>query len=158
MIEYFVSNDATHLKALLAGDRIDDHVTMYTNEVLAIQNRVLVLPCCINDLGGDVLVLISNDFAERVFDGGIIRVDEVAVDILHRQRALACAPACEQPATVRMRRWEHSCIPTDLLPTMAILRCFCCGGMVGSPVSSNISKTMNVLKKTDQGRLTSDDS
>lgn len=24
--------------------------------------------------------------------------------------------------------WEN--VPTDLLPTMAILRCFCCGGMV----------------------------
>lgn len=22
------------------------------------------------------------------------------------------------------------CLPTDLLPTMAILRCFCCGAMV----------------------------
>jgi len=91
VIEDFVSDDATHLETLLAGDRIYDHVAMYANEVLAIQNRVLVLPCCVNDLGGDVLVLISNDFAECIFDGGVIRVHEMAVDILHCQRALACA-------------------------------------------------------------------
>lgn len=45
----------------------------------------------IDDLGGVVLVLIPDDFAEGVLDGGVVALDKVAVDELHRQARFAYA-------------------------------------------------------------------
>lgn len=82
MIKYLIPNDPTHLKTLLAGDRIHNHVTMNANEVLAIQDGVLVLPSRVDDLEGEVLVPVADDFAEGVFDSWVVGVDEVAIDEL----------------------------------------------------------------------------
>lgn len=51
----------------------------------------------------------------------------MAVDELNSQRALACdmSVGCYNSGSI-----TFSHLPTDLLPTMAILRCFCCGGIV----------------------------
>jgi hypothetical protein len=82
MIKYLIPNDPTHLKTLLARDGIHNHVAMNANEVLAVENRVLVLPRCVDDLEREVLVPVADDFAESVFDGGVVGVDEMAVDEL----------------------------------------------------------------------------
>jgi hypothetical protein len=84
----------------------------------------------IDDLGRKVLVLISNHLAERVLDGGIVAVDKVAIDKLHRQTRLACAPC--QCGTSHMLSSEcvgHD-LPTALLPTMAIFLCLGAGMLV----------------------------
>jgi hypothetical protein len=44
-----------------------------------------------------------------------------------REGAFAC---WLDDQTSEMWEWREEDIPTDLLPTMAILRCFCWGGMV----------------------------
>ena len=82
MVKYLIPNDATHLKTLLASHRVHDHIAMDANEVLAIEDRVLILPGRINDLYREVLVFVPDDFAEGVLDGRVVRVDEVAVDEL----------------------------------------------------------------------------
>lgn len=43
VIEDLVPDDARHLEALLACNRIDDHVAMDTNEVLRVKNAILIL-------------------------------------------------------------------------------------------------------------------
>ena len=63
---------------------------MYPDEVLAVEDGVLVLPRRIDDLDRKVMVLIANHLAESVLDGGVVGIDEVAVDILYSERALAC--------------------------------------------------------------------
>ena len=83
MIENLVPYNPAHLKALLAPHRVYNHVPMYANEVFAVQNRVLVLARRINDLGREVLIPVANHFAEGVFDGGVVGVDEVTVDVLN---------------------------------------------------------------------------
>ena len=95
MVQDLIAYYATHLKALLAGDRVDNHVAMNANEVLAVEDGVLVLAGRIDHLDGKVLVPIANDLAEGVFDGGVVRVDKVAVDVLHSQRALADGSAAD---------------------------------------------------------------
>jgi hypothetical protein len=91
VVQNLVSYDAHHLEALLAADRVDDHVAMNANEVLGVKNAVLVLAGGIDHLDGKVMVAVADDFAESVFDGRVVRVDEVAVDVLHCERGFACA-------------------------------------------------------------------
>jgi len=50
--------------------------------MLAVQDSVFVLPRCVYDLGREVRVTVADDFGEGVFDGGVVGVDEVAVDVL----------------------------------------------------------------------------
>lgn len=129
MIENLISYYATHLKALFACHGIDDHVAMYPNKVLAIENRVLVLASCVYHLDRKVLVPYPNDLAEGILNGWIVRIDEVSIDVLDCEGALACHTLSilsfvRSPWT----GWVPD-LPTDLLPTMAILRCFCCGAI-----------------------------
>nr|POE56727.1 hypothetical protein CFP56_33699 [Quercus suber] len=100
MVEDLVSDDAAHFKALLVANRVDDHVAMNANEVLAVENGVLVLTSCIDHLDRKILILVSNYFAKGVLDGGVIGVDEMAVDILHADykclERVASAPRSRQ--------------------------------------------------------------
>ena len=131
MVQDLVADDAAHLEALLARDRIHNHVAVDADEVLAVQDGVLVLAGGVDDLQPEVLVAIADDFTEGVLDGGVVGVDEVAVDVLDGERALACVYVRQYAIAICVlaawREWID--IPTDLLPTMAILRCFCCGAM-----------------------------
>lgn len=56
------------------------------------RRRIAYLACRINDLRRKFLAFVSDDFAECVLDGGIVALDEVAVDELHRHARLACPP------------------------------------------------------------------
>ena len=90
MIEDLIPNDPTHFEALFAGHGVDNHVTVYSNEMLAVEYGILILASSINDLDSEVLILVPNNFAEGVFDCWIVGVDKVAVDVLYCKRALAC--------------------------------------------------------------------
>lgn len=89
VVEDLLANDSDHFKALLGSDRVDDHVAVDANEVLAVEYRVLILTCGVDDLHGEVLVPVANDFAERVLNGRVVRVDKVPVDILNGEGTLA---------------------------------------------------------------------
>ena len=89
MVQDLISYDSTHLKALLASHRVYDHIAMNANKVLAIKNRVLVLAGRINDLNCEILIPVSYDFAECVLDRWVVGVDEVTIDVLNGQGALA---------------------------------------------------------------------
>jgi hypothetical protein len=97
VVQDLISDDPAHLEALLAGDRVDDHVAVDANEVLAVEDGVLVLAGGVDDLDGEVLVAVPDHFAEGVLDRGVVGVDEVAVDILDGEGALALR--------VRGQRW-----------------------------------------------------
>jgi hypothetical protein len=43
VIENLVTNDARHFKALLAGDRVDNHVAMDADEMFRVEDTVLIL-------------------------------------------------------------------------------------------------------------------
>jgi hypothetical protein len=91
MVQDLISDDAHHLEALLAADRIDNHIAMNTNKVLGVEDAVLVLAGGVDHLDGKVMVAVADDFAESVFDGRVVRVDEVPVDVLHCEGRFACA-------------------------------------------------------------------
>jgi len=82
VVKDLVPNDAHHLKALLAADRVDDHVAVDADKVLGVQDAVLVLAGRVDHLDGEVVVAVADHFAESVFDGRVVRVDKVAVDVL----------------------------------------------------------------------------
>ena len=136
MIQYLIPDDSAHLKALLARDRVDDHVAMNADEVLAVEDGVLVLAGGVDDLDGEVLVAVADDFAEGVLDGGVVGVDEVAVDVLDCEGGFAWDAVCVSEGILLSGSGGEGegvgCAPTDLLPTMAILRCFCCGAIVAA--------------------------
>lgn len=46
------------------------------------------LSSSVDDLGGILLALVLDNSREGVFDGGIVRFDEVILDKLHRKRRL----------------------------------------------------------------------
>lgn len=89
MVQDLVSDDAHHLEALLAADGVDNHVAMDANKVLGVENAVLVLASSVDHLYGEVMVAVADDFAESIFDGRVVRVDKVAVDILDCERGFA---------------------------------------------------------------------
>ncbi|KAK7189984.1 hypothetical protein PSPO01_03705 [Paraphaeosphaeria sporulosa] len=90
VVEDLVAYYAGHLERLLVGDRVDDHVAVDADEVLRVEDAWTVQPMCmgdygvqtrgdaraaylaggIDDLGGIFLVLVADDLAERVLDGG----------------------------------------------------------------------------------------
>jgi hypothetical protein len=43
VVEDLITYDTRHLEALLACNRVDNHVAMDTNEVLGVKNAVLIL-------------------------------------------------------------------------------------------------------------------
>lgn len=55
------------------------------------EENLTYLASSIDNLSREVLVLPLDHFAECVLDGGIVAVDKVAVDKLHRHTGLACA-------------------------------------------------------------------
>ena len=77
----------------------------------------------------EVLVLVADDLAERVLNRGVIALDEVAVNELDGQTGFACgdAPRLSGHLETVCMLWHSKDSPTDLLPTMAILRCFGAG-------------------------------
>jgi hypothetical protein len=91
VIQDLIPNDAAHLKALLAGNRVYDHVAMDADEVLAVEYSILILASSIDDLHGKVLVPVADDFAKRIFNGRVVRIDKVAVHELDCQRGFACS-------------------------------------------------------------------
>ena len=91
MVQDLVSDDAHHLEALLAADRVDDHVAVDANEVLGVENAVFILAGGVDHLDGKVMVAVADDLAESVLDGRVVGVDKVAVDVLHCEGGFACA-------------------------------------------------------------------
>lgn len=90
VIQDLIPNNAHHLEALLAADRIHNHVAMNANKVLGVEDAVLVLAGGVDHLDGKVMVAVADDLAESVFDGRVVRVDEVPVDVLHCEGGFAC--------------------------------------------------------------------
>lgn len=91
MVQDLIPDDAHHLEALLAADRVDDHVAVDANEVLGVKDAVFILAGGVDHLDGKVMVAVADDLAESVLDGRVVGVDEVAVDILHCEGGFACA-------------------------------------------------------------------
>ena len=95
VVQNLVPDDAHHLKALLAADRVDDHVAVDADKVLGVEDAVLVLSRGVDHLNGEVVVAVADDLAEGVFDGWVVRVDEVAVDVLDCEGGFAWACVSE---------------------------------------------------------------
>ena len=89
MIQNLVPNNLDHLERLQRGDAVDEHVAMDADEVLRVEDAVLVLARCVDDLGRVVLSLIPDLLAERVLDGRVVALDKVAVDITHCEGGFA---------------------------------------------------------------------
>lgn len=107
MIEYLVAYYPYHLERLTRRHRVDDDISMYSNEMLRVQDAVLVLSYssaywtrshhemahlarCIHDLGGIVLSFVFDDSAESVFDRRIVALDEVMFNEPNGQRRFPC--------------------------------------------------------------------
>lgn len=111
MVQDLISDDAHHLEALLAADRIYNHVAVDADKVLGVENAVFVLAGGVDHLDGKVMVAVADDLAESVFDGRVVRVHEVAIDILHCEGGFACVRVVLLGAWVLLlagdrRAWE----------------------------------------------------
>ena len=111
---------------------------MDADEVLRVEDAVLVLASRVYYLGREVLALVLDVLAERVLDGGVVALDEDAIDEAHRERRLACGRVSSGSPSRRKRRAGERGPdePTERLPTMATLRCLDGGaGMGGDGVT-----------------------
>lgn len=59
---------------------------MYSNKMLRIQDAVFVLPSRVDNLGQEILALITDRLAKGILDGRVITIDKVTVDKLHGER------------------------------------------------------------------------
>jgi len=91
VVQDLVPDDAHHLEALLAADRVDDHVAVNADKVLGVEDAVLVLAGGVDHLDGEVVVAVADHLAEGIFDGRVVRVDKVAVDVLDCEGGFAWA-------------------------------------------------------------------
>jgi hypothetical protein len=89
VVQDLIPDDAHHFETLLAGDGVDDHVAMDPDEVFAVQDGVFILARGVDDFDAEVLVAVADDLAEGVFDGGVVGVDKVTVDILDGEGGFA---------------------------------------------------------------------
>lgn len=85
----------------------------------------------VDDLGGIIHALVADDLAERVLDRGVVALDEVAVYELDRERGFACKRDSSDRSARRLsvagcgqNKGKRDGVPTERLPTIAILRCF----------------------------------
>ena len=90
MIQYLLSNNLDHLERTLRRDAKHEHVAMDSDAVLALQNTVLVLSSCINNLGREILAFVFDHCAKGVLDGRVVGFDKVVLDVLDSQRGFAC--------------------------------------------------------------------
>ena len=67
---------------------------MNADKVLGVEDAVLVLAGGVDHLDGEVVVAVADDLAESVFDGRVVRVDKVAVDVLDCERGFAWRYVC----------------------------------------------------------------
>ena len=127
VVEDLLAKDSDHLEGLLRRHRVNEHVAMDTDEVLRVHDAVLVLAGRIDYLERIVVVLDLHFLAESVFDGGVIALDEVVVDISHGERRLACEEERAILVAVNKRQGHqigYKDEPTERLPTMASFRSF----------------------------------
>lgn len=94
MIQDLIPDYPTHFEALLGGDGVHDHIAVDADEVFAVEDGVFVLARGVDDFGREVGGAVADDFGEGVFDGGVVGVDEVAVDILDCERGFAWGSVC----------------------------------------------------------------
>jgi len=106
MIENLVANHLHHLKRLQRGHRVDQHVAMDADKMLAIQNTVFILAGCVDNFCREVLSLVANLLAERIFNCRIVALDEVSVDIAYCQRRFALAGMLVSLSSFRLMRDE----------------------------------------------------
>jgi len=107
VVQDLIANDARHLKALLVGNRVDNHVAMNADKVLRVENAVFILASRIDDLSRIVLVLVLDHLAESILDGRVVAVDKVPVDELHRQTRLADGSAADNGHLSLLGRGRH---------------------------------------------------
>ena len=78
VVENLVAYDASHLEALLAGDRVDDHVSVNADEMLRVEDAIFILnkselvSCCLTVLSLPVWTCnegMLGRWAERVWRG-----------------------------------------------------------------------------------------
>lgn len=72
VVQKLLTDDLDHLEGGLGGNRVDEHVTVDTNEVLAVHNAVLILASGVDDLGRELLALVLDDLGKGVFDGRVV--------------------------------------------------------------------------------------
>jgi len=121
VVEDFITDDAHHGEGLFGADGVDEHVSMDADEVFGLEDGVLVLAGGVDDFGDKVGALVADGFGEGVFDGGVVRFDEVALDELHREGGFACGKR------VSWAGGRGGDGPTEREPTRATLRCLGAG-------------------------------
>ena len=87
MVEDLVADHADHIEGVSAANGVDEHVAVDADEVLVVEDGVFVLAGRVDDFHRVVMVLVVDNLAERVFDGRVVGVDKVTVDILDRKGA-----------------------------------------------------------------------
>lgn len=140
MTKNLLSYHFDHFERLLGADGVYKHVAMNSNEMLRGQDAIFILskrigvsvslgsaigdlphlPGSINYLRLKVLSFISDSFGEGVFYGRVVAFDEVSVHELNREGGFPFSKL----ATLSKQAKGICIIPTDRLPTNAILRCF----------------------------------
>lgn len=85
VVQKLLADNLDHLEGGLGRHRVDEHVTVDTDEVLAIHDAVLILAGGVDDLGRELLALVLDDLGKGVLDGGVVGFHKVAIHKLHRQ-------------------------------------------------------------------------
>lgn len=102
VVENLISNGSDHLKGLPRANRVDNHVAMYTNEMLRVEHAVLILryrQCPVldglevsdlsrgvYDLRCKLLSFVEDFMTERILDCWVVAFDKMTFTVLYSQR------------------------------------------------------------------------
>ena len=135
IIQDLIINSLNHLETRARSNGIHEYVTMYTYCMLRVQDRVFVLPCCIDNIALEVLSAVLDGFLKHILNRWVIGIHESIFHKSNNQRRFTLTPLVyvvrsrdmrtgrfQQPDVVLKLDPVCTHVPTDRDPSTAIFR------------------------------------
>ena len=135
IIQDLIINSLNHLETRARSNGIHEYVTMNTYCMLRVQDRVFVLPCCIDNIALEVLSAVLDGFLKHILNRWVIGIHESIFHKSNNQRRFTLTPLVyvvrsrdmrtgrfQQPDVVLKLDPVCTHVPTDRDPSTAIFR------------------------------------
>ena len=81
VVEDLVVDSLDHVEAIAGSDAVDEHVTVDADGVFRVEDRILVLACCVDDIAVVFLPFVGDGLLKDVLDGRVVRIDKGVLDV-----------------------------------------------------------------------------
>lgn len=112
-VQDLVVENSDEIERGLGSHRVDQHVAMNADRILSMEDGVLVLSRGVQNLGIVFLALVLDDLVEGVFDGGVVRIYEMVLNISYGYRGFADTTKTHDRDFALLRR--HFCVGSKIV-------------------------------------------